>query len=246
MQKAASFIVRRRKSVIAFMLVIAVFCVFLSTKVYINEDMTKYLPDDSSMKQGTDIMTAEFPETAETYSVRVMVQGLDAGQKQEMLTVLEGLDYVDSVDYDDTEDYNKDDQTLYIVNTIYEYNSDEEKALERNIADVLEGYTFVLKNSNTALEDIPLSVMIAALSIMMAVLWTMCGSWIEPLLFLLVIGLAVIINSGTNYLLGSVSNITSMISALLQLVLSMDYSIILMNRYRQELALNPIRKKQCQ
>ena len=241
MQKIASFIVRRRKIVMVFMLIITLLCGILSTKVYVNEDMTAYLPDDSSMKQGMDVMSAEFPEMAETYSVRVMVQDLTAAQKQELLSVLENLDYVDSVDYDDTEDHNKDNQTLYTVNTVYDYNSDEEKALEENIAAALDGYTVVMKNNNTALESIPLAVMVAALAIMMAVLWTMCGSWIEPVLFLLVIGLAVVINSGTNYFLGSVSNITSMITALLQLVLSMDYSIILMNRYRQELELNPNR-----
>lgn len=93
------------------------------------------------------------------------------------------------------------------------------------------------------MDGIPVSIMLAALAILLAVLFIMCGSWIEPLLFLMTIGIAVIINAGTNYFLGSVSNITNMISALLQLVLSMDYSIILMNRYRQELEKDSDRAK---
>ncbi|MDD7390563.1 MAG: MMPL family transporter [Lachnospiraceae bacterium] len=241
MQKIASFIVRRRKSVMALMLMIAVLCGILSTKVYINEDMTEYLPDSSSMKQGMDVMSEEFPETETTNSIRVMIQDLTDTQKQEVLLELESLEYADSVDYDNTENHNKGNQTLYTVNTVYDYGSTEEKALESQIADTVGEYTYILKNNNSSVDGIPVYIMIAALAILMAVLWIMCGSWIEPMLFLLTIGVAVIINSGTNYFLGSVSNITNMIAALLQLVLSMDYSIILMNRYRQELALNPNR-----
>lgn len=215
MQKTASFIVRRRKSMMVLMFMITALCGILSTKVYINEDMTEYLPDDSSMKQGMDIMSSEFPETQTTNSIRVMVQDLNIGQKQEILKVLEGLDYVDSIDYDDTEDYNKENQALYIVNTVYDYGSDEEKTLEADIAASLDGYIMIMKNDDSSIEGISVYIMLAALAILMAVLWIMCGSWIEPLLFLLTIGFAVIINGGTNYFLGSVSNITNMISALL-------------------------------
>lgn len=227
----------------AFMLLITVGCAVLSSKVDINEDMTKYLPDDSSMKQGMDIMSQVFPETETTNTIRVMVQDLTSAQKKQIHTALENLEYVDSVDYDDGEDYNKENQTLYKVNTVYEYGSAEENALEDQIGAVLEGYTAVVKNNDTSIESIPLFIMIAALAILMAVLWTMCGSWVEPILFLLTIGFAVVINAGTNYFLGSVSSITNMIAALLQLVLSMDYSIILMNRYRQELSQNSNREE---
>lgn len=235
MQKIADFIVKKRVVVMLFMLVIAVICAFLSTKVIINEDMTSYLPDDSAMKQGMDIMSSEFPETESSQTVRVMVQDLNTAQKQEVLNILENLEYADSVDYDDSEDYNKGNQTLYIVNTEYGYGTDEEKLLEDNIASSLDSYTAVIKNDDSSVEPIPVYIMLAAVVILLAVLFTMCGSWFEPLLFLITIGIAIVINSGTNFFLGTVSNVTSMISALLQLVLSMDYSIILMNRYRQEL-----------
>lgn len=62
----------------------------------------------------------------------------------------------------------------------------------------------------------------------------MCSSWIEPVLFIITIGIAIIINLGTNYLLGEVSYTTYSIAAILQLVLTMDYSIMLLNRYREE------------
>lgn len=89
MQRIASFIVRRRKSVMALMLIIAACCGILSTKVHINEDMTEYLPDSSSMKQGMDVMSHEFPEIETTNSIRVMIQDLTDTQKQEVLLELE-------------------------------------------------------------------------------------------------------------------------------------------------------------
>jgi len=67
------------------------------------------------------------------------------------------------------------------------------------------------------------------------ILFLMCSSFVEALLFILTIGMAVIINLGTNAMLPSVSMMTNTIVAVLQFVLSMDYSIILMNRLRQEL-----------
>lgn len=68
----------------------------------------------------------------------------------------------------------------------------------------------------------------------MIILIIMCESYVEPFLFLFTIGLAVFLNKGTNVFFDSVSNITDSIVAILQLALSMDYSIMLMNRYNQE------------
>ena len=76
------------------------------------------------------------------------------------------------------------------------------------------------------------ALLLTALSLLMVILFIMCASWFEPIIFLVTIGIAVVINMGTNLIMGSVSTITFSIAAILQLVLSMDYSIILMNRYR--------------
>ena len=91
MQKIAAFIVRRRRPVMAVMLVIMVLCAVLAPMVPINEDLTAYLPDDSSMKQGMDLMDTEFPAAETENTIRVMVQDLTAEQKQEVRTTLEGL-----------------------------------------------------------------------------------------------------------------------------------------------------------
>lgn len=235
MKKIADMIVEKRRTVMGLMMLIMVLCAFLMQKVEINNDLTKYLADDSPMKIGLDLMNEEFAEADSTQTIRVMFQDLEEEQRSEILSRLEGMEYVDSVDYDpDSEDYNKENHTLYILNTLYAYGSPEETALEAALEESFEQYDFCYKNDDSAIAPFPMWIILTAVGLLLVILLVMCNSWLEPFLFLGAIGVAVVINMGTNIVLGSISNVTSSIAAILQLSLSMDYSIILMNRYRQE------------
>lgn len=239
LKKITDIIVDKRYIVIAVVLIITAGCAFLLPKVNINTDMTKYLPDDSNMKQGIDIMAKDFPDIEENSTIRVMFRDLTDEQKPEMKQKLEHIKNVDSVDYEaDSSSYNKKNCTLYIVNTQYDYGSTEETRIEKTLEEDFAKYKMEYKNDDTGGTDLPVWVMLVAVALLMVILFAMCGSWFEPILFLLTIGIAVIINLGTNYFLESVSDTTYAIAAILQLTLSMDYSIILMNRYRQERRLN--------
>lgn len=85
----------------------------------------------------------------------------------------------------------------------------------------------------TLMEQIPIIAVIAVI-IIFSILFLLCDSWVEPFLYMSCIGIAVVINMGTNAFLSSVSFMTFAVGALLQMGLSMDYSIMLMNRYNQE------------
>ncbi|MBQ2284877.1 MAG: hypothetical protein II244_04360, partial [Clostridia bacterium] len=80
MKKVAGVIVNGHKFFLVFMLVIAVLCGLLIPKVEINTDMTKYLPDDSSMAQGIEIMKENFGNMTTTQTIRVMFNGLNEEQ----------------------------------------------------------------------------------------------------------------------------------------------------------------------
>ncbi|MCC8358021.1 MAG: efflux RND transporter permease subunit [Oscillospiraceae bacterium] len=237
MQKIAAFIVRKRYAVLGVVVALTLLCTFLATKVEINSDMTKYLADDSSMKIGMDIMEEEFGDTEESQTIRVMAQGLDDGEKQTLLEALEALPYVSSVAHDESEDYNSGDYSLFVISTEYEYGSEEETAIESALDEEFGDYDLTWQNDDDSAMSLKPWIIAVAVVFLLIVMLAMCESWIEPFLFLIAIGFAVLINTGTNIVLGSVSNITNSIAAILQLVLSMDYSIILMNRYRQEQAL---------
>ncbi len=242
MKKIAGFIVKGRYALLIAAVVLSIVCAGLSLKVGVNTDLTVYLPDDFSMKQGLDIMNEEFPALDQAQTIRVMAEGLDEAEKAQLLNKLESIEHVSSVTHNSSNEYNKGDKTLYIVNTAFAYGSDEELAIENTLANEFEDYNITFKNDNPGDVEIPMWILLFAVGLVIVILIIMCGSWFEPLLFLITIGFAVIINAGTNIILGSISNVTQSIAAILQLILSMDYSIILMNRYRQEKALQPDKK----
>ena len=236
MKQLTNFIVRKRIYILVVMLILTAVCSFLIPKVSVNSDMSKYLPDDSSMRQGLSLMEKEFPAEEDSYTIRVMFKGLGSEKKAEVKDALAAIENVDSVSYDrDSSDYNSGEYTLYILNTKYGYDTEEETVIEKQVTEKFSGYEVTVKNDDTSAPDIPLSVYLAAFGIILVVLLISCGSYFEPILFLLTIGIAVVLNLGTNFFLGEISDVSFGIAAVLQLALSMDYSIILMNRYRQEL-----------
>lgn len=240
--KLAGFIVKRRKAVLIFMVVLTTVVSLLMLGVHVNTDMTKYLPDGSSMKAGVELMEAEVPDAVSTHTLRVMVSGLDDEERASLTDKLGELEGVAAVTHAAGDAaYNQDDKALYVVAMDYDYRSVEQHSLESAIADLVASTypqaTTLIADDDANSSDIPLQTLVLALSLLFLILLAMCPSVLESLLFLVTIGCAVVINLGSNIVMGEVSSVTMCIAALLQLVLSMDYSIILMNRYRQELAL---------
>lgn len=239
-KKIANFIVKNRYLVLVIMIIITGICAALSGSVTVNTDMTTYLPDKSSMKQGMEIMDEEFPEAETDNTIRIMFKNLPHEEKVQIQDELSAVLYVKSVDYDDeSENYNKlvegMEYSLFVVNTTYNYKSHEEIAIEEAIIDkYTDSHDMVYSTDDDNKEQLSVQIVALALLILMVILFLMCGSWIEPFLLLLTIVIAIVINMGTNIFLPSVSSTTKSISSILQMVLSMDYSIILINRYRQE------------
>ena len=243
MKKLADFIVERRIWIFIAVMVVTAVCAVLIPKVGINTDMTEYLADDSPMKIGMDLMEAEFPEAEEDYTIRVMFRGLTEEQKTAMQERLAGIPYVTKVDYKpDDEAYNKDDYVRYVLHTDYDYESNEEQTIEAKLTSDFAENEMKFTDDSGDHPNIPTWVLIGVVIILTVILIIMCNSWVEPFLFLFTIGGAVVINLGSNIIMGSITETTFSVTAMLQLVLSMDYSIILANRYRQELAKNEDRK----
>ena len=219
------------------MICLTVVCAVLALRVTVNYDMTKYLPDNSPMKKGMDIMADEFPSMGADKSIRVMAEGLNEEKQAELLEKLKALPYVESVAHDGTEKYHKGDYSLFVISTAYEYGSPEERAIENALSKDFQEYHTVFRNDNPGADGVSPWLLGGAIVILVAILAAMCESWFEPLLFLINIGAAIMINEGTNlFILGQISYVTSSIASVLQLVLSIDYSVMLMNRYRQEKA----------
>ncbi len=234
MKKIADFFVDKRKIIAAITAVTVAVCAFLAFRVQINHDMTKYLPDSSQMKTGVDLMAREFPDSSAISTIRVMFKGLSDNEKTDMKKRLGSIQNVSYVDYSEGDDYNSGEYTKYVLTVGFDYGSNEELAVEKTLEEDFSQNEMQYKNDNTATADLPVWIIAVAVACLFIILFLMCNSWFEPLLFIASIACAIIINLGTNIFLGSISDITFSISSILQLALSMDYSIILINRYRQE------------
>ena len=232
MRKVTDFIVKARYVFLTLFVILAIFSLYLGTKVNINEDIMKYLPETSEIKIGKDIMDEEFIEQ-DSSVLNVMFKGLSDTEKEDTLKKLESINGVSSVLYENTDEYNRDKYTLYVLN-VDDY--DHSKTAENVYNEVNEMKPEAMSGSiyNKWKPVLQIWIVVVAIAMAMIILTILSESYIEPWLYLISIGVAVFINKGTNIIFPSVSNITDSIVAILQLALSMDYSIMLSNRYRQE------------
>ena len=233
MKHIANLIVKRHKSILILFILLAVVGVVLMYQVNVNADMTQYLPESSRAKQGARILLDEFAP-ASTFTL--MFENLPEERKQAVYEELQGVQGVQAVAYDTTENYNNGAYTLYELTVDGASASDESKAVVERVEALYTEDTISISGDaagNTML-DVIFKLLVVAGALLMIVLFLMCSSWIEPLLFLITIGVAILINMGSNIMFDSVSEITYSIAAILQLCLSIDYSIMLLSRYRQE------------
>ena len=233
MRKITDFIVKGRYVFLTLFIVGAIFSLYLSTKVNINDDIMKYLPKTSETKIGKDIMDEEFAKQ-DSSVLNVMFKGLSTEEKEDTLKKLQNIVGVSSVEYENTEEYNQDKYTLYVLN-VDDYSDSE---LATNIYNYVKDNFKVAGMSGSIYDEnkpiLQLWIVILAIAFAMLILIILSDSFVEPWLYLISIGIAVFINKGTNIMFTSVSSITNSIVAILQLALSMDYSIMLSNRYKQE------------
>lgn len=240
MQRLAEFIVRRRVTIIVASIVLAAACALLIPAVNIEKDLTRYLPASSDTLQGLDAMAQEFGEVS---PVRVMYDdaGLTGSGRDAVQADLAGLQGVSSVSVEEgAAGTAGEGKVLFTVNLeggTYSQSAADGLAAVRAYAErtgaLVSGTVVDVANQQASLAY----TFGLALAVLLVILVVMCASWVEPLLFLAAIGVAVLFNLGTCVLLPNVSETTFSIAAVLQLALSMDYSIMLTDRYRQERAM---------
>ena len=237
MTKAADFLVRRRHILLCFFLLLAAVSLLFAGRVNIDYDLSKYLPENSRMKQGMRLMEQEFGPSASS-QLRVMFSGLPEEEKSGIFEELSSLAYVSEVSWEPGEGYNRDGYTLYELTAEHDSHSKEAAALFGAVHEKYDSFGIATGGSihEANVPILPLYIIAAAVGLVLLILILMCNSWFEPIVFMANIGIAVAINLGTNVVFSGISEYTSAIVGILQLALSMDYSIILLNRYTQEKA----------
>lgn len=244
MKKITDFIVNKRYLILITCIILAIMCGIVSLKVNVNYDITKYLPGTSETRIGMDIMEKEFAGV-ETSSFNLMFKGLKNEEKDEVFKFLDELDGIKEVEYENNENYNKDEYTLFAVTVDSDADSTIASDVYNKVIEKYKDYEIYTSGdvSDRNKEVLPKWIVVLAVLCALIILIIMCESYVEPFLFLFSILIAVLFNKGTNIFFPSISYITDSIAAILQLALSMDYSIMLMNRYNQEKEKEPDKVK---
>ena len=219
----------------------------------INYDMLTYLPDDIDTVVGQDILMDEFGKGAFSF---VIIEGMNP---EDVSSLREDISHVDHVDtvlwYDDFADvsvpmeilpsklydaFNSGDSTMLAIFFDTSTSSDDTMEAITAIRSIAGKQCFVSGMSAmvTDLKDLcekeePIYVGIAVALACVAMMIFM-DNWITPFVFLLSIGMAILLNMGTNYFLGEISYLTKALSAVLQLAVTMDYSIFLWHSYEEQ------------
>lgn len=236
MDKFADFILTKRKIVFSILLVAAIVCGYLMTLVTVNSNMMQYLPEDSRVRAAMPIMATEFG-AVNAPTLYVMIENLQIPQGatsaffDEQFTAFIGVAEVGQQRHQGA-------HTLFTLTLETGLSRPAQRNLVTAINDTFSDYNIEMSGSVAGVEiELHMHlIIIPTLIILTIILLLMCSSWVEPLLLFVNIGIAILLNMGTNIIFDSISDITQMIAGLLQVALSMDYSIIFLNRYRQEKA----------
>ncbi len=230
MQKLTDFIVEKRYFILVIFLLLTGVSFYLSQKVVINHNIASYLPDNSETKIGNEIMEEEFP-TLKSSDLNIMLEYLSKEEEKDAYNYLSSLDGVSDVTIQ-----NKDNYTLYSLEVNDYDTSKKAHNVYTDVTKYFKDYDYEVSGSVATQNKDILPLWIVALAVLSAliILIIMSKSFAEPFIFLITILMAVVLNKGTNIIFKDVSFITSSIAAILQMALSMDYSIMLMNRYDEE------------
>ena len=250
MIKVGKWIAKHKVLIVLIGLVLLVPSVLGIAATRVNYDILSYLPESLETVKGQDVMVDEFGMGA--FSM-VVVENMDMKDVAALKAQFEDIDHVEDVLwYDSVADLSfpvdmlpskikdvffKGNATMMIA--LFDNTTSSDAAMEavtemRKIASkecYISGMSGVVTDiKNVALEEMPIYVVVAAV-LSFFVLCLSMDSLVVPILFLLSVGLAVLYNLGTNIFLGSVCYITKSLTAVLQLGVTMDYSIFLLNSF---------------
>ena len=253
MVKVGKKIVKFRVPILILSIILLIPAVWGYVNTRINYDVLTYLPEDIETMQGQEIMTNDFGIGA--FSM-LMVDGMEDKEIVKLKEKVEKVDGVENVLWYDSladisvpqsvlpsklyDEYNTEDGTMMAVFFKDGTSSDETMKAITEIRKItgeqcfLSGMSAIVEDTKELAEkETPLYILIAVALSALVLAITMESIFV-PVLFLLSIGIAIVYNLGTNVFFGEISYITKALAAVLQLGVTMDYSIFLMHSYQEQ------------
>ena len=244
MVKLATVIVDRRNLFFLLTIIGLIFSAFSRNWVEVENDLTYFLPDDAETKVALNVMEDQFT----TYgTAEVMVANITYQDAETLADSLSEIKGVQTVDFDETTDHYNNASALFSVTFDADENDDQCLESLDLVKDALSDYDLYVSTDlgNTLQETIDQEVsviMIYVAIIVVLVLTLTSKTFGEVPVLLLTFVTAMVLNQGSNFLLGKISFVSNSVTSILQLALSLDYAVILCNRFKEEHQTMPIRE----
>ena len=239
----SSFVVRARWAFIALFLVAMILCAVFIPMIEVKYDLSSYMPEDSKTNIALSLLKEQFDDKGMAY---VMVKGVSEEQATELAGTIGSIDGVNMATFipGSPTSYNEESQSALFTVILDDYDSTEGAfAAVENIIDTLDegGYENYLTGQSAysyftrlETEDSMLKIGIVIVVAILLILLFTSRTYFELVPMLAVFGVSVLLNMGTNAIFPGISYISNLITIVLQLALSLDYSIILLHRFMEE------------
>ncbi|MDD2971629.1 MAG: MMPL family transporter [Lachnospiraceae bacterium] len=253
LEKLISFIIHKHKMIEKVFMVLVFASILAILVVGINYDLSKYLPENSQSSQGIDIIEDEFGYPG---SAQLMIEDVSLYEAKDYKDKIEKIPGVDEVAWADTmgqiyvgedfieaqdfDDYYKDRCALMNISFV---NGDSDTITYEALHQIkqvvgekgyLSGPSVDNESLGTTINDEIPRIMVFVVITILLILFLTTTSWIEPILFMSTMFIGIILNMGSNIIFGEISFLSFSIAAVLQLAVSMDYSIFLLHSYTEE------------
>ena len=237
----SSFVVKARWAFIALFLVAVIVCAVFIPSIDVKYDLSSYMPEDSNTNIALQLLKEQFDDKGMAY---VMVKGVDEREATEISAQLAGIDGVNMVNFIPDSNYNAESKAALYTVILDDYDSTEGAfAAIENIINTLDesgrenyltGQSAYSYYTRLETEDSMLKIGIVIVVAILLILLFTSRTYFELVPMLAVFGVSVLLNMGTNAIFPGISYISNLITIVLQLALSLDYSIILLHRFMEE------------
>ena len=239
----STFVVRARWAFIALFLVAMILCAVFIPMIEVKYDLSSYMPEDSKTNIALSLLKEQFDDKGMAY---VMVKGVSEEQATELAGTIGSVDGVNMATFipGSPTSYNEESQSALFTVILDDHDSTEGAfAAVENIIDTLDegGYENYLTGQSAysyftrlETEDSMLKIGIVIVVAILLILLFTSRTYFELVPMLAVFGVSVLLNMGTNAIFPGISYISNLITIVLQLALSLDYSIILLHRFMEE------------
>jgi len=240
MNNKTSLLKSAKYIVVALFALLAILSVIFMGMVGTNYNISDYLDEETDTKISLGIMEKEFGLIS---NIQVMVDGVEIAEAKSIKDELKAIKNVVFVNFNEqSKDYYKEKTALFVIlvegneysDTAKEALADVMKLMDKDYGDRVSygGTVMEKKLLREAIQGEIVLILLISVCLVALLMLITAASWIEPLVLLAASGIAVLLNMGSNIIFGEISYITKAVAAILQLALSIDYSIVLLHSYR--------------